>query len=99
FLYLLIAGLCACALATSTSIMAGWGRAAEMGLLFKVGEYLETTQTVDTIVLDKTGTVTKGEPKLTDIHVAAGFDEELVLRLAASAERHTEQQLAKCIVH
>src|SRR5699024_6321578 len=81
---LVIACPCALGLATPTSIMAGSGRAAKMGLLFKGGEYLETTQTVDTIVLDKTGTVTKGEPKLTDIQVAAGFDEESVLRLAAS---------------
>lgn len=95
---LVIACPCALGLATPTSIMAGSGRAAEMGLLFKGGEYLETTQTVDTIVLDKTGTVTKGEPTLTDIQVTVGFDEEDVLRFVASAENQSEHPLAQAIV-
>src|SRR5699024_7657357 len=95
---LVIACLCALGLATPTSIMAGSGRAAEKGLLFKGGEYLETTQTVDTIVLDKTGTVTKGEPTLTDIQVTEGFDEEDVLRLVASTEKQSEHPLSQAIV-
>lgn len=95
---LVIACPCALGLATPTSIMAGSGRAAEMGLLFKGGEYLETTQTVDTIVLDKTGTVTKGEPTLTDIQVTEGFNEEDVLHFVASAENQSEHPLAQAIV-
>lgn len=95
---LVIACPCALGLATPTSIMAGSGRAAEMGLLYKGGEYLETTQSIDTVVLDKTGTVTKGEPTLTDIVVADGFEEKHVLQLAASAENQSEHPLARAIV-
>ncbi|MBO1913653.1 HAD-IC family P-type ATPase, partial [Microvirga sp. 3-52] len=80
---LVIACPCALGLATPTSIMAGSGRAAEMGLLFKGGEHLENTQSIDTVVLDKTGTVTKGQPALTDISVTSGFTEEEVLQLIA----------------
>ena len=65
--------------------MAGSGRAAEMGLLFKGGEHLEHTQSIDTVVLDKTGTVTKGEPALTDITVTKGFEETEVLQLIADS--------------
>lgn len=71
---LVIACPCALGLATPTSIMAGSGRAAEFGILFKGGEHLETTQGIDTVVLDKTGTVTKGKPELTDVLVAEGED-------------------------
>jgi Cu+-exporting ATPase len=95
---LVIACPCALGLATPTSIMAGSGRAAELGILFKGGEHLENTQAVQTVVLDKTGTVTKGEPELTDVFVADGMDEAEVLRLVGSAERNSEHPLAKAIV-
>src|SRR5699024_11273612 len=70
---LVIACPCALGLATPTSIMAGSGRAAEMGMLFKGGEHLENTQSIDTVVLDKTGTVTEGKPVLTDNFVLNNF--------------------------
>lgn len=95
---LVIACPCALGLATPTSIMAGSGRAAEFGLLFKGGEYLETTQSVDTVVLDKTGTVTKGEPTLTDVIVTNNYSEEHVLKLVATAENESEHPLAQAIV-
>lgn len=95
---LVIACPCALGLATPTSIMAGSGRSAEMGLLFKGGEHLENTQGIETIVLDKTGTVTKGEPELTDVYVMDSFTEEKVLQLVASAERNSEHPLAEAIV-
>ncbi len=95
---LVIACPCALGLATPTSIMAGSGRAAEMGMLFKGGEHLENTRSIDTVVLDKTGTVTKGEPALTDIAAAEGFTERDVLELAASAETQSEHPLAQAIV-
>src|SRR5699024_10044950 len=89
---------CALGLATPTSIMAGSGRAAEMGMLFKGGEHLENTQSIDTVVLDKTGTVTKGEPTLTDVIVADGFIEKDVLQIVGTAESQSEHPLAKAIV-
>ena len=94
---LVIACPCALGLATPTSIMAGSGRAAEMGVLFKGGEHLETTHRIDTIILDKTGTVTKGEPELTDV-VTSGYDEYELLRLAGAAEKGSEHPLAEAIV-
>lgn len=78
--------------------MAGSGRSAEMGLLFKGGEHLENTQSIQTVVLDKTGTVTKGEPELTDLIVTDGFTEESVLYYVGSAERNSEHPLAQAIV-
>ena len=69
---LVIACPCALGLATPTSIMAGSGRAAEFGILFKGGEHLEQTQSIDTVVVDKTGTVTHGKPVLTDVILVAG---------------------------
>jgi Cu+-exporting ATPase len=96
---LVIACPCALGLATPTSIMAGSGRAAEMGLLFKGGEHLEATQAIDTVVLDKTGTVTKGEPTLTDIIVEGSFAETEVLQLVGSAENGSEHPLARAIVN
>ncbi|MFD2132222.1 heavy metal translocating P-type ATPase [Pseudogracilibacillus auburnensis] len=95
---LVIACPCALGLATPTSIMAGSGRAAEMGLLYKGGEHLETTQSIDTVVLDKTGTVTKGEPTLTDLVVTDGFQEKDVLQLVGTAENQSEHPLAQAIV-
>ncbi|MFC5603694.1 heavy metal translocating P-type ATPase [Sporosarcina koreensis] len=95
---LVIACPCALGLATPTSIMAGSGRAAEMGLLFKGGEHLENTRSIDTVVLDKTGTVTKGEPALTDVIISEGFIEQDVLQLVASSENQSEHPLAQAIV-
>lgn len=93
---LVIACPCALGLATPTSIMAGSGRAAELGILFKGGEHLEQTHKIDTIILDKTGTVTKGKPELTD--VAAKGNEAEFLRLVGAAEKHSEHPLAEAIV-
>ncbi|GGA08357.1 copper-translocating P-type ATPase [Paenibacillus marchantiophytorum] len=95
---LVIACPCALGLATPTSIMAGSGRAAELGILFKGGEHLEAMQKVQTIVLDKTGTVTKGKPELTDVRMEAAMDEAGVLRLIGSAEKQSEHPLAEAIV-
>lgn len=95
---LVIACPCALGLATPTSIMAGSGRAAESGILFKGGEYLETTHKIDTVILDKTGTITKGQPELTDVIVQEGYDETEWLRLVGAAERLSEHPLAKAIV-
>ncbi|MFS0615322.1 heavy metal translocating P-type ATPase [Lederbergia ruris] len=95
---LVIACPCALGLATPTSVMAGSGRAAELGVLFKGGEYLENTRLLNTIVLDKTGTVTKGEPELTDVLPQPEFTEEEVLSLVASAENSSEHPLAEAIV-
>lgn len=95
---LVIACPCALGLATPTSIMAGSGRSAELGVLFKGGEHLEATHAIDTVVLDKTGTVTKGEPELTDVLVAPGRSEPELLAWIGSAERRSEHPLAKAIV-
>jgi P-type Cu+ transporter len=94
---LVIACPCALGLATPTSIMAGSGRAAEMGILFKGGEHLETAHRLDTIVLDKTGTVTKGEPELTDV-LAYGMEEAELLALVGAAEKNSEHPLAQAMV-
>ncbi|PLR98449.1 copper-translocating P-type ATPase [Bacillus sp. T33-2] len=95
---LVIACPCGLGLATPTSIMAGSGRAAEFGILFKGGEHLETTQKITTVLLDKTGTVTKGAPELTDILVEPGMREKEFLYLAGSAEYQSEHPLAEAIV-
>lgn len=85
---LVIACPCALGLATPTSIMAGSGRAAEYGILFKGGEHLEMTRSVNAVVLDKTGTVTNGKPELTDVMVgASGMAEKDLLRLLGAAEK------------
>lgn len=90
---LVIACPCALGLATPTSIMVGTGRAAEAGILFKGGEHLERTHEIDTIVLDKTGTITKGEPEVTDF-----TGDELTLQYLASSEQASEHPLATAIV-
>ncbi|MGG3402894.1 copper-translocating P-type ATPase [Bacillus cereus] len=95
---LVIACPCALGLATPTSIMAGSGRSAEYGILFKGGEHLEATHRLDTVILDKTGTVTNGKPVLTDVIVADGFHEEEMLRLVGAAEKNSEHPLAEGIV-
>ncbi|MNW36775.1 Copper-exporting P-type ATPase A [compost metagenome] len=95
---LVIACPCALGLATPTSIMAGSGRAAEYGILFKGGEHLETAQSLDTIVLDKTGTITRGQPELREVVPANGIQEAELLALLGSAERSSEHPLAEAIV-
>ncbi|MEF7635576.1 heavy metal translocating P-type ATPase [Bacillus thuringiensis] len=95
---LVIACPCALGLATPTSIMAGSGRSAEYGILFKGGEHLEATHRLDTVILDKTGTVTNGKPVLTNVIVADGFNENELLRLVGAAERNSEHPLAEAIV-
>ncbi|SFD47379.1 Cu+-exporting ATPase [Bacillus sp. OV194] len=95
---LVIACPCALGLATPTSIMAGSGCSAEFGILFKGGEHLENTHLIDTIILDKTGTVTNGRPVLTDILPASGLSEQELLVLAGSAEKNSEHPLAQAIV-
>lgn len=94
---LVIACPCALGLATPTSIMAGSGRAAELGILFKGAEYLETTQKITTIVLDKTGTITKGKPEITDIQFFE-IEEQPFLSYVGSAEKNSEHPLAVAIV-
>ncbi|MFP7159438.1 heavy metal translocating P-type ATPase [Priestia aryabhattai] len=95
---LVIACPCALGLATPTSIMAGSGRAAEFGILFKGGEHLETTHRLNTIILDKTGTVTNGKPALTDVILAEGMEENEFLTLVGTAEKNSEHPLAEAIV-
>ncbi|MEK3765576.1 heavy metal translocating P-type ATPase [Solibacillus sp. FSL K6-4121] len=95
---LVIACPCALGLATPTSIMAGSGRAAQFGILFKGGEHLEQTGFVDTVVVDKTGTVTNGKPVLTDVVMFNGFNENDVLSIVAAAEKQSEHPLAEAIV-
>ncbi|AIQ62124.1 ATPase P [Paenibacillus stellifer] len=101
---LVIACPCALGLATPTSIMAGSGRAAELGILFKGGEHLEAAQGIELVVLDKTGTVTAGKPVLTDVLVSPDFKgpealsaEDGLLSLAASAEKLSEHPLAEAV--
>ncbi len=95
---LIIACPCALGLATPTAIMVGTGKGAENGVLIKGGESLETAHKLQAIVLDKTGTITRGEPALTDVFTTDGISEEELLRLAASAERGSEHPLGEAIV-
>jgi Cu+-exporting ATPase len=95
---LTIACPCALGLATPTAIMVGTGMGAEHGVLIKSGTALETAHTIDTIVFDKTGTITKGRPETTDIAPAEGFGAEEILALAASAEKGSEHPLGEAIV-
>ena len=95
---LIIACPCALGLATPMSIMVGVGRGAQAGVLIKNAEALERMEKVDTLVVDKTGTLTEGKPKVVAIVPAPGFDETELLRLAASVERASEHPLAAAIV-
>jgi Cu+-exporting ATPase len=95
---LIIACPCALGLATPMSIMVGVGRGAQAGVLVKNAEALETMERVDTLVVDKTGTLTEGKPTLVAIVVAPGFEENALLRLAAGVERASEHPLAAAIV-
>jgi Cu+-exporting ATPase len=95
---LIIACPCALGLATPMSIMVGTGRGAMAGVLIKNAEALELLEKVDTVVVDKTGTLTEGKPKLTTVEVVAGANESDVLRLAASLEKASEHPLAAAIV-
>jgi len=95
---LIIACPCALGLATPMSIMVGVGRGAQAGVLIKNAEALERMEKIDTLVVDKTGTLTEGKPKVVSIVAAAGFQESEILRLAASVERASEHPLADAIV-
>jgi Cu+-exporting ATPase len=95
---LIIACPCALGLATPMSIMVGTGRGALSGVLIKNAEALEMLEKVDTLVIDKTGTLTEGKPRLTSIHLIGGVSESELLRLAASLERGSEHPLAEAIV-
>lgn len=95
---LIIACPCAMGLATPVSIMVASGRAAQLGVLFRHGEALQYLQKIDTIVLDKTGTLTEGKPSVTDVQIAAGYDEQQLLSWVASVESHSEHPLAQAIV-
>ena len=95
---LIIACPCALGLATPMSIMVGTGKGASMGVLIKNAESLETMEKVDVLVVDKTGTLTEGKPKLESVLAVAGFESDEILRLAASLERASEHPLAEAIV-
>jgi len=95
---LIIACPCAMGLATPTSIMVGTGKAAEIGLLFRKGDALQSLRDVDTIALDKTGTLTRGVPVLTAVLPASGFQEDDLLHLVASLEQRSEHPIAAAIV-
>ena len=95
---LIIACPCAMGLATPTSIMVGTGKGAERGILVRGGEALEAAHRLTTVVLDKTGTLTTGEPRLTDVVTTDGFSEDELLALAASAEKNSEHPLGEAIV-
>ncbi|MFR9944402.1 heavy metal translocating P-type ATPase [Corynebacterium striatum] len=98
---LIIACPCAMGLATPTAILVGTGRGAQLGLLIKGPEILESTKQVDTIVMDKTGTITEGKMSVADIHAAQTSDQDAtqVLKLAAAVEAGSEHPIAKAIVH
>ena len=95
---LIIACPCAMGLATPTSIMVGTGRAAEIGVLFRKGEALQNLSNIDIITLDKTGTITKGKPTLTDLILSDGFDQKEVLQIVASIESYSEHPIGAAIV-
>ena len=95
---LIIACPCALGLATPTSLTVGIGKGAEQGVLIRSGDSLQTTKRLQAIVLDKTGTITKGKPELTNVVAETSFDEDEILRLAAAVERNSEHPLASAIV-
>ena len=95
---LIIACPCAIGMAVPLSLVGGVGKSAEHGVLIRSGEALQNAASLKTMVLDKTGTITKGKPELTDVIAAPGFDESTVLRLAAAADRPSEHPLAQAIV-
>ncbi|MFE5794212.1 heavy metal translocating P-type ATPase [Streptomyces sp. NPDC056503] len=94
---LIIACPCALGLATPTALLVGTGRGAQLGILIKGPEVLESTRRVDTVVLDKTGTVTTGRMTLTGVHPAAGVDEKELLRLAGALEHSSEHPVARAV--
>jgi Cu+-exporting ATPase len=94
---LIIACPCALGLATPTALLVGTGRAAQLGILIKGPEVLESTRRVDTVVLDKTGTITTGQMSLVDVHVADGVDADEALRLAGALENGSEHPIARAI--
>jgi len=95
---LIIACPCAMGLATPTSIMVGTGKGAELGILFRQGDALQALRNTRVVALDKTGTLTRGKPELTDLIVAPGFDRDQILRLVAAAESRSEHPIALAIV-
>ncbi len=95
---LIIACPCALGLATPTAVMVGTGRGAELGILIRGAESLEKIRKTDTVVLDKTGTITQGKPEITDIMALEGFQEKDILRLAAGVERQSEHPLADAVL-
>jgi Cu+-exporting ATPase len=96
---LIIACPCALGLATPTAVMVGTGRGAEMGILIKNAQALETLHRIDTIVFDKTGTITRGEPSVTDIFTEGSYEENYLLKLASSCEKASEHPLAEAILN
>jgi P-type Cu+ transporter len=95
---LVVACPCALGLATPTAIMVGTGKGAELGILLKGGESLERLQVIHAILLDKTGTITKGKPEVTDVLVLPGIEEDELLRLVAQAEQGSEHPLAGALI-
>lgn len=95
---LIIACPCALGLATPTAVMVGTGKGAEMGILIKDAEALQTAHQVDVIIFDKTGTLTRGQPEVTDVYTVGRHDKKKVLQLAAMVERQSEHPLADAIV-
>jgi len=96
---LVIACPCALGLATPTAIMVGTGKGAESGILIKGGEALETAHRIETVILDKTGTITEGRPTVTDVLTIGAVDADLLLQITASAERGSEHPLGQAIVN
>ena len=95
---LVISCPCALGLATPTAIMVGTGKGAESGILIKSAESLETAHLINTVVLDKTGTITEGRPQVTDVIATADFNEKELIKIAASAEKYSEHPLAEAII-